>query len=330
MCKGFEVLKHILDESTDEATSSNPSPPTPEWFKIDFISGYNLLSETSWEQEQEEQGDLHKTFEYEHKVALVSVHPSLILHSSLSKKDDNLMNKQELKKVRLCPDVSVKMKFAIELIRLSVSLNEKVFIFSQYIQPLKLLNELITHIFAWNVGKEVMMLKGGLHQKDRQMIINEFNDPNSKAKVLLASTKTCSEGIHLVGASCVVLLDVDWNRAIEKQAINRAYRLGQKKVVEKGRLAEMVFSSSSEELKNKNAFELEKHVERSVVWVQAIFRSKEQKKIIRSNTCYSAQANKHRKRVVFQEGDLVWIHLRKEIFSAGRFGSLRHELMVSF
>ncbi|GJV34913.1 hypothetical protein Tco_1407390 [Tanacetum coccineum] len=93
--------------------------------------------------------------------------------------------------------------------------------------------------------------------------------------------------------------------------------------VEKGRLAEMVFSSSGEELKNKNAFELEKHVERSVVWVQAIFRSKEQKKIIRSNTCYSAQANKHRKRVVFQEGDLVWIHLRKERFSAGRFGKLK-------
>ncbi|GJV34912.1 SNF2 domain-containing protein CLASSY 3-like protein [Tanacetum coccineum] len=126
--------------------------------------------------------DLRKTFEYEHKVALVSVHPSLILHSSLSKKDDNLMNKQELKKVRLCPDVGVKMKFVMELNRLSVSLNEKVLIFSQYIRPLKLLNELITHTFAWNVGKEVMMLKGGLHQKDRQMIINEFNDPNRNTK----------------------------------------------------------------------------------------------------------------------------------------------------
>ncbi|GKE11575.1 SNF2 domain-containing protein CLASSY 3 [Tanacetum coccineum] len=221
-------------------------------------------------------GDLPKTFEYEHKVALVSVHPSLILHSSLSEKDENLMNKQELKKVRLCPDVGVKTKFVVELIRLSVSLNEKVLIFSQYIRPLKLLNEQITHTFAWNVGKEVMMLKGGLHQKDRQMIINEFNDPNSKAKVLLASTKTCSEGIHLVGASRVVLLDVDWNPAVEKQAISRAYRLGQKKVVhtyhlmvagtteeekydvqvEKGRLAEMVFSSSGEEPKNKHAFEL--------------------------------------------------------------------------
>ncbi|PWA38101.1 SNF2 domain-containing protein CLASSY 4 [Artemisia annua] len=81
---------------------------------------------------------------------------------------------------------------------------------------LNLLNEQITHTFAWNVGKEILMIKGVLHQKDRQMIINKFNDPNSKVKVLLASTKSCSEGIHLVGASRVVLLDVVWNPTVEK------------------------------------------------------------------------------------------------------------------
>ncbi|GKA55467.1 ribonuclease H-like domain-containing protein [Tanacetum coccineum] len=37
ICKGFEVLKHVLGEPTDKATSSNLSPPTPEWFKIDSI-----------------------------------------------------------------------------------------------------------------------------------------------------------------------------------------------------------------------------------------------------------------------------------------------------
>ncbi|GKB63572.1 hybrid signal transduction histidine kinase M [Tanacetum coccineum] len=37
LCKGFEVLKHVLGESTDEATSSNPSPHTPKWLKINSI-----------------------------------------------------------------------------------------------------------------------------------------------------------------------------------------------------------------------------------------------------------------------------------------------------
>ncbi|GJR86227.1 RNA-directed DNA polymerase [Tanacetum coccineum] len=44
--------------------------------------------------------------------------------------------------------------------------------------------------------------------------------------------------------------------------------------------------------------------------------------IVRSSTRYNAQANKHHNWVVLQEGDLVWIHLRKERFPAGRFGKI--------
>ncbi|KAI3719345.1 hypothetical protein L6452_20242 [Arctium lappa] len=210
-------------------------------------------------------GNLSNTFEYEHKVALVSVHPSLLLHCSLSEKEENLAKKQKLEKVRLHPDLGVKTRFVMELIRLSISLNEKVLIFSQYIPPLELLKDQITLEFDWDDGREIMIIKGKIHQKTRQTIINGFNDPNSKVKVLLASTKCCSEGIHLIGASRVVLLDVVWNPSVERQAISRAYRLGQKKVVytyhlmaagtteeekydrqvEKGRLAELVFSSSA-------------------------------------------------------------------------------------
>nr|GEX01850.1 reverse transcriptase domain-containing protein [Tanacetum cinerariifolium] len=45
--------------------------------------------------------------------------------------------------------------------------------------------------------------------------------------------------------------------------------------------------------------------------------------IIRHNEQYQIRANKHRKRVVYKEGDLVWIHLRKEHFPGGRFGKLK-------
>ncbi|KAI3743859.1 hypothetical protein L1987_56926 [Smallanthus sonchifolius] len=219
-------------------------------------------------------GNSASTFAYEHKVALVSVHPSLILHCLLSEKEEKLINKQELEDVRLLPEVGVKTRFVMELIRLSLSLNEKVLIFSQYIQPSELLQDQIARAFSWDVEKEITLIKGKIHQTRRQKIINAFNDPKSELKVLLASTKCCSEGIHLYGASRVVLLDVVWNPSVEKQAISRAYRLGQKKVVytyhlmaagtteeekydrqvAKGRLAEMVFSSASMaggEAKNK-------------------------------------------------------------------------------
>ncbi|GKA39419.1 retrotransposon protein, putative, ty1-copia subclass [Tanacetum coccineum] len=45
--------------------------------------------------------------------------------------------------------------------------------------------------------------------------------------------------------------------------------------------------------------------------------------IIKHNEQYQNRANKHQKRVLFREGDLVWIHLRKECFPAGRFGKLK-------
>ncbi|GKC03045.1 RNA-directed DNA polymerase [Tanacetum coccineum] len=45
--------------------------------------------------------------------------------------------------------------------------------------------------------------------------------------------------------------------------------------------------------------------------------------IIKHNEQYHNRINKHRKWVLFREGDLVWIHLRKERFPAGRFGKLK-------
>ncbi|GJY53128.1 RNA-directed DNA polymerase [Tanacetum coccineum] len=47
-----------------------------------------------------------------------------------------------------------------------------------------------------------------------------------------------------------------------------------------------------------------------------------QEQIIWHNEQYKEHADKRRKQVLYQEGDLVWIHLRKERFSAGRFGSI--------
>lgn len=45
--------------------------------------------------------------------------------------------------------------------------------------------------------------------------------------------------------------------------------------------------------------------------------------IIKHNLQYQQRANQHRKQVVFKEGDLVWIHLRKERFPGTRFGKLQ-------
>lgn len=207
------------------------------------------------------------TFEFEHQLALSTVHPSLMLQVSHSKKEESVIDRALLERLRLNPNEGSKTRFLMELVRLSVALKEKVLVFSQFIQPLCLIKEQLCSIFNWKEGKELLQMQGRLDQERRQLLINGFNDPKSEAKILLASTKACSEGINLVGASRVVLLDVVWNPSVERQAISRAYRLGQTKMVytyhlimlgtaewekyckqaEKDRLSELVFSSSHKE-----------------------------------------------------------------------------------
>lgn len=199
------------------------------------------------------------SFEVEYAESLISVHPSLILKCV---KENFVVDTDMLERVRLNPELGVKIQLLLEIIRLSEALNEKVLVFSQYIEPLSFIEEHLKSHFNWTDGIELFHMDGKRDIKKRQALINTFNDPTSEVRVLLASTKACSEGINLVGASRVVLLDVVWNPSVERQAICRAYRLGQKKVVyvyhlitsgtreedkysrqvKKDRLSELVFS----------------------------------------------------------------------------------------
>lgn len=191
-------------------------------------------------------------------LSLITVHPSLAVSRS------EFSNcKDRLEKLESSLHAGVKTTFLIEIIRLSIAHRERVLVFSEYLEPLKFLLKHVTSYFCWREGKEVLVMDGKVEMRQRQSSINSFNDLESDAKVLLASIKACGEGINLVGASRVVLLDVVWNPSVERQAISRAYRLGQKKPVyvyhlimsgtleakkyasqaRKDRLSEMVFSS---------------------------------------------------------------------------------------
>ncbi|WVZ08262.1 hypothetical protein V8G54_021608 [Vigna mungo] len=204
---------------------------------------------------------------FEHKLALASVHPSLFLNCALSKKEESVIDSELLEKIRLDSYQGVKTKFLIEFVRLCDAVNEKVLVFSQFIDTLCLIRDQLESAFNWSVGTDVLYMHGKLDQKQKQFLIHNFNDTKSQAKVMLASIKASSEGINLVGASRVVLVDVVWNPSVERQAICRAYRLGQKRVVytyhllaqgtpecakydkqsEKDRLSELVFSSRNVE-----------------------------------------------------------------------------------
>ncbi|XP_048131839.1 SNF2 domain-containing protein CLASSY 3-like isoform X2 [Rhodamnia argentea] len=204
------------------------------------------------------------TFSLSHLVSSISVHPFLFSQCSVSESEGLTVDRSNLESLREKPEAGVKTRFLMELIRLSEAMHEKVLVFSQFIDPLTFIRDLLKSTFHWADGKELLYMDGQADIKQRQSSINAFNDPTSEVRVLLASTRACSEGINLVGASRVVLLDVVWNPSVERQAISRAYRLGQENVVyiyhlitsgtieaekycrqvEKDRLSELVFASS--------------------------------------------------------------------------------------
>ena len=148
----------------------------------------------------------------------------------------------------------VKAKFIYNLLSLSETAGEKVLVFSQYVRSLNFLGTLFTKMKGWKAGVNTFLMDGGLTQEQREQAVERFNS-SPEAKVFFGSIKACGEGISLVGASRVVILDVHENPAVMRQAIGRAFRPGQSKMVYCYRL---VAAGSPEEEDHHTAFKKER------------------------------------------------------------------------
>ncbi|KAJ1410661.1 P-loop containing nucleoside triphosphate hydrolase [Sesbania bispinosa] len=96
---------------------------------------------------------------------------------------------------------------------------------------MKLLVQLFEECFNWKKGREILLLYGEQDLFERGKVIDNFEDPCGVSKVLLASITACAEGISLTTASRLIFLDSEWNPSKIKQAIARAFRPGQEKMV---------------------------------------------------------------------------------------------------
>ena len=103
--------------------------------------------------------------------------------------------------------------------------DEKVVVISNYTSTLNLIQQL-----AANSNLSSLRLDGSVPAKKRQALVDQFNNaPPSKAFLFLLSAKAGGVGLNLIGASRLVLFDVDWNPATDDQAIARIHRQGQKR-----------------------------------------------------------------------------------------------------
>lgn len=128
-----------------------------------------------------------------------------------------------LKNGNLDPMLSGKMELLLELLSSIIEAGEKVLIFTQFKEMGDLLQKFITDKF----GEEPMFYHGGCSVNERQQMVERFQN-NRADKIFLLSLKAAGTGLNLTAASHVIHYDLWWNPAVENQATDRAYRIGQK------------------------------------------------------------------------------------------------------
>jgi len=103
--------------------------------------------------------------------------------------------------------------------------NHKVLVFSQFVKMLDIVQKKLKENQI-----EYTYLDGKTSLKEREARVNQFQNDDSK-RVFLISLKAGGTGLNLTAADYVYILDPWWNPAVENQAIDRCYRMGQEKHV---------------------------------------------------------------------------------------------------
>ncbi|WP_405889074.1 SNF2-related protein [Streptomyces sp. NBC_01136] len=127
------------------------------------------------------------------------------------------------------PGRSGKLELLDELLDTILSEGASVLVFTQYVRMARLIER---HLAARGVPTQ--FLHGGTPVHEREAMVERFQ--NGEIPVFLLSLKAAGTGLNLTRAEHVVHYDRWWNPAVEAQATDRAYRIGQSRPVQVHRL----------------------------------------------------------------------------------------------
>jgi len=122
---------------------------------------------------------------------------------------------------------SHKLSRLDEMAQEAIDEGESMLIFTQFTE----IGEALTKYFRQARHYNTYYLHGGTSRKKREQMIQEFQDPETEPSVFVLSLKAGGVGITLTKANHVFHFDRWWNPAVEDQATDRAFRIGQKKNV---------------------------------------------------------------------------------------------------
>jgi len=136
---------------------------------------------------------------------------------------------------------SGKMLLLQEIVEDSIASGHRILLFSQFTSMLEIIRK-------WLDSQKIgyMYLDGSTPAKERGVMVKAFNE--GRGSVFLISLKAGGTGLNLTGADTVIHYDPWWNPAVEDQATDRAYRIGQEnrvhvmKLITKGTIEEKIYN----------------------------------------------------------------------------------------
>ncbi len=139
-----------------------------------------------------------------------------------------LTAKQNPKALEIKSLESGKLQRLLEMLEEVVAQGDRALIFTQFAEWGKLLKPHLEQ----HLGREVLFLYGGIKQQQREEMIDRFQHDPQGPPIMILSLKAGGTGLNLTRATHVFHYDRWWNPAVENQATDRVFRIGQTRNVQ--------------------------------------------------------------------------------------------------
>jgi SNF2 family DNA or RNA helicase len=156
-------------------------------------------------------------------------HPVLLTKEAVPVPEDE---REEAAESAMLISRSAKLERLLDLVKELREEGERCLIFTQYIG----MGEMLQRVLGRELGEPVLYLHGGSSKTARDRMIEQFQSQElpdaEQPNVFILSIKAGGVGLNLTAANHVFHFDRWWNPAVENQATDRAYRMGQTRDVQ--------------------------------------------------------------------------------------------------
>ena len=159
------------------------------------------------------------------KLKQICNHPSLYLKEKIIPQKNTQFTEAELQYFQ---SRSSKIQRLESLVEELIAEGDRALLFTQFVEW----GHLLKAYFEARHHREILFLHGGTRKADREIMIDRFQQDPQAPRLLILSLKAGGVGLNLTRANHVFHVDRWWNPAVENQATDRAFRIGQTRKVQ--------------------------------------------------------------------------------------------------